>query len=123
MAEGEARRALLKTTIAAVPAAALADLTVGPGAHAAGSDAIRIGVIGCGGRGAGAALNAMKADPGVRLVALCDLFADRVKAKLHSLKGQKPDQVAVDDAHCFVGFGGYRQVIESADAALIACAP
>ena len=106
----------------AASAAALGGL-LGRGAYAAGSDAIRIGVIGCGGRGAGAALNAMKADPGVRLVALCDLFADRVKAKLHSLKGQKPDQVAVDDAHCFVGFSGYRQVIESADAALIACAP
>jgi predicted dehydrogenase len=93
------------------------------GAHAAGSDVIRVGVVGCGGRGAGAAMNAMDADPGVRLVAMADLFEDRVKSKRDLLKQKKPDQVAVDDAHCFAGLDGYRKVIESADVVLIACAP
>ena len=120
--ERTTRRDFLKTSAAVASAAALDALPLAPGAYAAGSDAIRIGVIGCGGRGSGAALNAMNADPGIRLVALCDLFADRVGGKLRSLKQQKPNQVAVDDAHCFVGLDGYRKVIESVDVAVIACA-
>ncbi len=106
----------------AVSAAALGNMAIGRSTYAAGSDTIRIGVIGCGDRGSGAALNAMNADPGVRLVAMADLFEDRVRNKRGSLKRQRPKQVAVDDAHCFVGFDGYRKVIESVDVVLIACA-
>jgi len=113
------RRAFLATSSAVTSAA----LALGRGAFAAGSDTIRIGIIGCGGRGAGAVMNALNADPGVRLVAMADLFEDKVRAKRASLKDKKPDQVAVDDAHCFAGFDGYRKVIESVDAVLIACAP
>lgn len=59
-------------------AAALGQLSLARGAHAAGSDVIRIGLIGCGGRGSGAAVNAMNVDPGVRLVAMADVFAERI---------------------------------------------
>ncbi len=89
----------------------------------ASGEAIRVGLIGCGGRGAGAAMNALDADEGARLVAMADLFGDRVKAKRALLKDKKPGQVAVDDAHCFAGFDGYRKVIERSDVVLIACAP
>ena len=54
-------------------------LSLARSAHAAGSDVIRIGMIGCGSRCPGAAVNAMNADPGVRLVAMTDIFADRAK--------------------------------------------
>jgi predicted dehydrogenase len=118
VAEGETRRDFLRSSAAVASAAAL-----GVRAYAAGSDAIRVGLIGCGGRGAGAAMNAMDVDRGVRLVAMCDLFADRVQGRRRSLQEKKPDQVAVDDAHCFMGFDGYRKAIESCDAVLIACAP
>jgi predicted dehydrogenase len=118
----QTRRGFLKTSVAAASAAALAELAVARSAHAAGDDTIRIGVVGCGGRGSGAARDALEADPGVRLVAMADLFADRVRDKLKSLQQQRPNQVAVDDAHCFVGLDGYRRVIESADVVLIACA-
>jgi predicted dehydrogenase len=87
---------------------------------AAGSDVIRVGMIGCGGRNAGAAAQALTADPGARLVAMCDIFMDRVKAKRAILQEKKPDQVAVDDDHCLVGFDGYKGVIESSDVVLIA---
>jgi predicted dehydrogenase len=121
MAEAKAtRRDFLKTSTAAVSAAALS--AIAPGAHAAGSDVIRVGVVGCGGRGSGAAVNAMNADPGVRLVALADVFVDRARGKVAGLKQQKPNQVTVDDAHCFGGLDGYRRVIECADVVLIACA-
>ena len=113
----------MKTSmLGAVGAAALGGLSLARGAHAAGSDVIRIGLIGCGGRGPGAALNAMNVDRGVRLVAMTDIFADKVQSRRAMLKQQKPDQVQVDDAHCFSGLDGYRHVIESAEVVLIACA-
>ena len=107
------RRDFLKTSAAAVPA-------IGGSAYAASSDTIRIGVIGCGGRGTEAALNAMRADKGVRLVAMADLLLDRVQEKRTALKLKMPEQVAVDDEHCFAGFDAYKKVIESVDVALIA---
>ena len=59
------------------------------GAYAAGSDIIRVGMIGCGGRNTGAAAQALTADKGARLVAMCDIFLDRVKAVRELLrKGQ-----------------------------------
>jgi len=92
-------------------------------AHAAGSDTIKLGLIGCGDRGTGAALQALVADRGAKLVAMADVFKDHTFGSRDHLKQQKPDQVAVSDDHCFVGFDGYRKVIESGvDAVLIACA-
>jgi predicted dehydrogenase len=77
-------------------------------------------MIGCGGRNTGAAAQALTADPGTKLVAMCDIFMDRVKDKRRVLKEQKGDQVAVDDDHCFAGFDGYKHVIESSDVVVIA---
>ena len=116
------RRHFLKTSAAAASGVALGALAIERVAHAAGSDVIKIGVVGCGGRGNGAAMDAMSVDPAVRLAAMCDLFADRVKNSRTNLKKQKPDQVAVDDDHCFADFDGYKKVIASVDVVLIACA-
>jgi predicted dehydrogenase len=109
------RRHFLKT---AATAATL--VAVDRSAHAAGSDIIRIGMVGCGGRCTGAAVDAMYADPGVRLVAMADLFPDRIQSKLDALRKERPDQVCVDPDHCFVGLDAYKRVIESADVVLIA---
>ena len=113
------RRDFLKSTLVA-GAAAAAPLSLLRGAHAAGSDMIKIGLIGCGGRGSGAAVNAMNAGPDVSLVAMADIFEDRVSGARERLKKEKPDQVAVDDDHCFVGFDAYQKVIDSVDVVLIA---
>jgi len=90
------------------------------GVHAAGNDVIKVGVVGCGGRGAGAAMNALNVDRGTRIVALCDLFMDRIQAKRDQIKKHKPDQVDVPDDRCFAGFDGFRKVIECCDVVLIA---
>jgi predicted dehydrogenase len=105
-----------------VAAAAVPALSIARGAHAAGSDVVRIGMIGCGGRCTGAAADAMIADPSARLVAMTDLFPERVQLKREALRKAKPDQVQVDDNHCFSGLDGYKKVIEAADYVLIACA-
>ncbi len=90
--------------------------------HAAGSDVIKVGLIGCGGRGSGAAANAMNAGKDVCVVAVGDVFPDRVKTARLSLKKEYPDQFAVDDGHAFAGFDAYQKVIQSGvDVVVIAC--
>ena len=79
------RRDFLKTTTAAAVAGTVA--SAGPRfVHAAGSDVFRVGLVGCGGRGTGAAVQALTADEGTRLVALGDAFMDRVEGCLERLK-------------------------------------
>ena len=114
------RRDFLKTSTVAASAAAIGTLDLSRSAHAAGNDIIKVGMIGCGGRNAGAGGQALTADPGARLVAMCDIFRDRVQDKRAMLKGAKGAQVTVDDAHCFTGFDGYKHVIEASDVVLIA---
>lgn len=114
------RRHFLKTSATATAVTALASLDVGRFAHAAGSDTIKVGMIGCGGRNAGAILQALTADKGARLVAMCDIFMDRIQEKLGHIRRAKPDQVLVDADHCFTGFDGCKKVIEASDVVLIA---
>ena len=77
-------------------------------------------MIGCGGRNSGAAGQALSADPGARLVAMCDILRERVDKARAAVKQAKGDQVTVDDAHCFAGFDGYKHVIEASDMVVIA---
>ena len=117
----QTRRRFLTSSSAAGGAAMVGGLALARGAHAAGDGSIKIGLIGCGGRGSGAAVNAMHAGKDVKLIAMADIFEDRVKGARKRLKANYPEQVAVDDAHCFVGFDAYQKVIDSGiDAVLIA---
>lgn len=120
-AGSSSRRQFLKQS-AAVAAVATPALGIARSAHAAGSDIIKLGMVGCGGRCTGAAQNAMDADPATKLVAMTDIFHDRVLSKRNTLKGAKPDQVDVADDHCFSGLEGYKQVIDCVDVVLVACA-
>src|SRR5262249_10252193 len=101
------RREFLQAGAAAALAArALAgELAPAPAVHAAGSDVLRIGLIGCGSRGRGAAIQALKADPNTKLVALADAFADPLDYSLENLQESKEvgARVAVDSDHRFVG--------------------
>jgi predicted dehydrogenase len=110
------RRDFLKSGSAAVLAGTfLAEsLAVTQRVFAAGSDVIRIGLIGCGGRGTGAAVQALSADQNVRLVAMGDAFADKLQNSLAALKKEAVgDRVAVDSEHQYVGFDAYQKVIDS----------
>ncbi len=114
------RRDFLKTSAVAASAAAVGTLDLSRSAHAAGSDLIKVGMIGCGGRNSGAAGQALSADPGARLVAMCDILRERVEKAREAVKQAKGAQVTVDDAHCFTGFDGYKHVIEASDVVVIA---
>ncbi len=119
------RRDFLKRGTAAVVGTSLAaNLALPKSVHAAGSDVLRVGLVGCGGRGTGAAAQALNADPQTQLVAMGDAFADRLESSLKSLKATSvADRVNVDEEHRFSGFDAYRNVIESCDVVLLATPP
>ena len=115
------RRTFLKSSLAA-GAALTMPLSLARSAHAAGADGFRVGLIGCGGRGSGAAENAMEAGDDVKLVAMADLFEERLAPARARLKELSPHQVEVDDDHLFHGFDGYKKVMES-DVDVVVIAP
>ena len=121
------RREFLKAgAAAAVAAGTLAgEFALAPAVHAAGSDVLRIGLIGCGNRGTGAAVQALKADPNTRLVALADAFTDRLDYSRETLqKSEVGGRVAVDNDHSFVGFDAYQKLLGSGvDVVLLATPP
>lgn len=80
-------------------------------AFAAGSDKIRLGLIGCGGRGRHDSSKCLKAVGSVELVAMGDMFTDRLDATRKGLKAAFGDQVKVTDGTCFLGFDAYKKVL------------
>src|SRR5262245_43004804 len=108
------RRDFLKTSAAAAVAGA-ADLALAPAVHAGGSDVLRVGLVGCGGRGTGAATQALAADKHVDLVAMADAFADRLQSSLTTLRKDEAvgGKVKVPEDRCFVGFDAYKQLLAS----------
>ncbi len=89
------------------------------------ADTLRVGLVGCGGRGTGAALEALRADPQAKLVALGDVFADHLERSLTTLLAQADvaARVEVEPERRFVGFDAYKDVIESCDVVLLASTP
>jgi predicted dehydrogenase len=103
------RRDFLKTSAASAATAAL--MASGNYAFAQGSDKIRVGIIGCGGRGTDAGRNVLEADPGVEIVAMGDLFKDRLNGSRNTLKELGKDRYKVTDDTAFDGFDNYKNVL------------
>ncbi|WP_316818521.1 Gfo/Idh/MocA family oxidoreductase [Pedobacter nyackensis] len=74
---------------------------------------IKVGLIGCGGRGTGAAAQALQADPDVVITALGDIFEDRLETAFNALTTMDPKRVKVDKKKKFIGFDAYQKVIDS----------
>ncbi|MEX0937027.1 MAG: Gfo/Idh/MocA family oxidoreductase [Pirellulales bacterium] len=125
-AVGPSRREFLKRSNAAVVGGSLATLAISRSAHAAGSDIVRLGLVGCGGRGRGAAVQALRAEQNARLVAVADAFEDQLDSALQAI-GRNDDvgkRVEVDADHRFPGFDGFQNVIDSdVDVVLLATPP
>jgi len=117
--ESPSRRGFLKASAAATVAGTLITPTV----HAAGNDVLKIALIGSGGRGCGAAANALNADKNVKLVAVCDVFEDRAKKGLDNVKAAVPDKVDVPTVKISSGFEGYKEAIDTCDVAILATSP
>ncbi|NOX54198.1 MAG: Gfo/Idh/MocA family oxidoreductase [Planctomycetes bacterium] len=118
------RRQFLKAT-AAAGAALLVESSIARAAFVSSNETLRVGLVGCGGRGRGAAVQALKADPNAKLVALADAFADHIEKSIPLLKKSPVgDRVVVDPDHRFAGFDAYKQLIDSGvDVVLLATPP
>lgn len=100
-------------------ASALASFAV-LSAKAAGAakskEALKIGLIGCGGRGSGAVQDSLNGNDNVKIVALADVFEDRLKAlreKMEKQSGRLKDKVAITDDKCFVGLDAYKKILQT----------
>ena len=111
----DSRRTFLKTTGTALAGTALAGVAV-PTCHAAEDNTIKVALVGCGGRGTGAAVNALSTQGPVKLVAMADVFGDRLAGSLKSLAGRFGDKVDVPAERQFLGMDAYRKAIDSLDA-------
>ncbi len=105
------RRDFLKASTLAAGTAAFGGLSLARSAHAAGDDTIRIALVGCGGRGTGAAAQALSTKGPIKLVAMADVFPQRLKNSHEQLKKEFADKVAVPKDCRFLGFDGYRQAM------------
>jgi len=126
--DSPSRRDFLKqSTLAALGTGMLVDLGLSARAYAGGDDLIRVGLIGCGGRGSGATKEALSTEGKVQLVAMGDAFEDALESSLKNLTKQfesQPDRIAVDPERCFVGFDAYQKVIDSGvDLVILATPP
>lgn len=123
MASPTSRRDFLKTTAASAAATATL-LQSASGLHAAGGDTLRVGLVGCGGRGTGAATQAANAGPGIKIVALADMFPDRLERCHGILQKDLKDRFEVPKERCFTGFDAYKQLIDCGiDVVLLASPP
>ncbi len=134
--EGIDRRSFItKTTLAAIGAAGVSNLLSScsgePGKEevklpefltkAPDGQILKAGLIGCGGRGTGAAINYLDAGPNLQITALGDVFRDRLDQCREQLKKEKNVEIA--DEKCFVGFDSYEKVIDSGVDVVLLCTP
>ncbi len=122
---GATRRDFLKTSSTVVAGTVLTG-SLGARAWAANSDTLKVGLIGCGGRGTGAAGQALKADKNVVLTAVGDVFEEACKSALNSLRNNAEirDRVQVTPDHIFTGLDNFQKVIDSGvDVVLLASPP
>jgi myo-inositol 2-dehydrogenase/D-chiro-inositol 1-dehydrogenase len=113
------RRSFLIRSSAALAAASLSGFpAIGRGKSVV--EPLKIALVGCGGRGAGAANQALTADPNTKLVAVADLFADKLSTGLGALKAKHGDRVDVPQERQFTGIDGYKHAIALADVVILA---
>ncbi len=129
------RRDFVKTSAAVVGGLMTSQFPLKASAFYAGDDAIRVGLVGCGGRGTGAALQALNTAQNVRLVAMADAFRDRLDESLENLvnpdhaeaSGASPERIQaridVPEERKFVGFDAYKDVIPLVDVVILATPP
>ena len=110
----KSRRNFIKKSSGAVLTSTLGFNILSAKPHSArniNSDTLKVGLIGCGGRGTGAAHQASMADPNVMITALADIFRDRLDKSYDNLKIENPDKLNVDEDHKFIGFDSYKQLL------------
>src|SRR5262249_21404041 len=119
------RRDFLKSTSTVVGGTLMAGLSVERAAHAASSDQLKLALIGCGGRGSGAASQALftYTQGPIKLIAMADVDRDRLEGSLKEIKAKHEDRVDVPVENQFLGFDAYKNAIALADVVILATPP
>ncbi|MGC6451545.1 MAG: Gfo/Idh/MocA family protein [Pirellulaceae bacterium] len=113
-----------KSTILVAGSTVAGNLQIARAAHAYGDEVIKIGLVGCGGRGTGAAVQAMNTNGDVHLVAMADVFEDRLQGAYRAIKSKHNEKVKVTPDTMFVGLDAYKKVMESdCDLVILATPP
>ncbi len=124
---GFSRRDFMKGSVLAAGGVLLSGLPLEASAYVKGSDALKVALIGCGGRGTGAAVQALKntGHTNVQLVAMADAFRDRLDESFKNLSenAEVKAKVKVSEKTKFTGFDGYKQAIALADVVILATPP
>jgi predicted dehydrogenase len=111
------KNGISRRDFAKVSAAAGFAIASGSAYAAPNKDTLKVGLIGCGGRGTGAAIDMLTGCDNVQLIAMADLFQDRLDNSRKSISGHKDEKVrgkyAVQDDHCFVGFDAYKKLLKT----------
>lgn len=112
---GQSRREFVKKSSATLLGSALSFNIVkaNPMKEHLNADTLKVGLIGCGGRGTGAAVQATKAEDNVLLTAMADIFPDKLEASHKNLLLENPDKIQVAEDQKFIGFDSYKKVLES----------
>src|SRR5680860_1881778 len=123
--EGTDRRTFIKTTGAAtIYSAAALNMGFANPLFSGSKNTLKVGLVGCGGRGTGAASQAISADPDTVLYAMADIFEDRLNSSLEEIKKTHGQKVQVDKERQFLGFDAYQKLIDSGvDVVVLACPP
>ena len=117
------RSFLVGSTQTLAGAALVGSLTLSRSAHAAGSDEIKVALIGCGGRGTGAAVQCLNVPDRIKLVAVADAFLDRAEAAAQQLKKHHPDRVDLPRERIFSGLEAYQQALGCGADLVLLCEP
>jgi len=123
--DSPSRRQFLKSsTVAGAAVGASVHLGLARSVHAAQSETLKIGLVGCGGRGTGAAVNATSADPNTRLTAMADLFPDQLEKSKKILSRRLGEKFAVTPEQSFTGFDACEKLMQTdVDVVLLAAPP
>lgn len=116
------RREFLGQSVALAGALAVPTILT-PRAFAANGDTLKVGLVGCGGRGTGAASQALNADKNVVLTAVGDAFPEKWQRALRELRNNHPERAKVAPENCFTGLDAYQKVIDSGVDVVLLCSP
>ena len=119
------RRFFIKSSSLVAGGLVLPSFNINRMANNSNNKKLKVSVVGCGGRGTGAAVQALRADDNVELVAMADAFKDRLENSLTAIKQEMDGEKTIDvkEKNQFTGFNGYKKAIDLADVVILATPP
>jgi len=121
----ESRRSFVKKTAAITSGAIASTMSIKSFANVNENKKLKLSVVGCGGRGSGAVVQALTADDNVELVSMADTFRDRIDSSLKGIKDHFGDskKIKIKEKNLFVGFDAYKKAIDLCDVVILTTPP